>query len=328
VFSDTENLIELVIFGSVFGLVFSLWMVYVFVRTLRTSARVEKIGERLGFRDPQRGHERSLSLWLEDGKAMTYVPALLRGRSLFERLERLFRSAGWEKPVVSIVGPLVAACAASVLVFFLLTGSLITGITVAGAVFLVFWLYLGRAINKRRTIFDRQFVDALDLAARSLRAGHPLVGAFQLISEEIEAPIGKVFADICQQQSMGVTLEDALQNTAAASASDDVKLFATSVIIQMRSGGNLASMMERVADVIRERMRLAQRVRVLTAQTQFSKRVLLALPFLIFLVLNLVNPEYMNPLYTTPDGRMMLAVGGLGLLAGAWMMNKMAVVRY
>jgi tight adherence protein B len=171
-------------------------------------------------------------------------------------------------------------------------------------------------------------VDALDLSARSLRVGHPLVAAFRLISEEIAPPVNTIFSEICQQQALGVSLEEALHNVAEESTSGDLKLFATSVIIQLRSGGNLAEMMERVAIVIRERMRLSRRVRVLTAQTQFSKRVLLALPFFIFLVLNVINPKYMAPLYSTPDGRILMSIGAAGLVMGAWIMNRMAVLRY
>jgi tight adherence protein B len=107
-----------------------------------------------------------------------------------------------------------------------------------------------------------------------------------------------------------------------------MKLFATSVIIQVRSGGNLADMMYRLADVIRDRMRLKRRVRVLTAQTQLSKRVLLALPFLLFGALNLLNPTYMMPLYTTAMGRMLLIIAGTGLILGAWMMNRLSVLKY
>jgi tight adherence protein B len=100
------------------------------------------------------------------------------------------------------------------------------------------------------------------------------------------------------------------------------------VIIQVRSGGNLADMMHRLADVIRDRMRLKRRVRVLTAQTQLSKRVLLVLPFLLFGVLNLLNPTYMMPLYTTSMGRTLLVVAGTGLMLGVWVMNRLSVLKY
>ena len=139
--------------------------------------------------------------------------------------------------------------------------------------------------------------------------------------------IGTVFGDISQQQAMGVPLEDALRQAAARSYSEDMRLFATAVSIQLRTGGNLADMMSRLAAVIRDRMRLSQRVRVLTAQTQLSKRILLALPIGVFFLINMLNPQYMSLLYRTDLGRTLLAAAAVGMLVGAYVMNRMARIR-
>ena len=125
-----------------------------------------------------------------------------------------------------------------------------------------------------------------------------------------------------------MSLEAALRQAAAKSTSPDLKLFATSVAIQLRSGGNLASMMEGLSAVIRDRMRLSQRVRVLTAQTQFSKRILAALPLVLFVLLNLINPQYVEPLYATTGGQLLLALAAAGVLLGVYVMNRMAVLRF
>jgi tight adherence protein B len=189
-------------------------------------------------------------------------------------------------------------------------------------------IYLVTCINRRRAIFENQLVDALELSARSLRVGHPLTGAFRLASEEVPAPVGSLFGSIVQQQELGVPLDQAVLWAAANSHSQDLKLFATAVVIQLQSGGNLADMMERVVAVMRDRMRLTRRVRVLIAQTQFSKQVLLSLPVGMFVVLNFMNGAYMKPLYTTPDGQKILLISGASLALGAWVMNKLAVVDY
>jgi len=123
-------------------------------------------------------------------------------------------------------------------------------------------------------------------------------------------------------------VEEAIQTTAAQTTSQDLKLFAAAVIIQMRSGGSLADTIQRLADVTRDRMRLIRRARALTAQTQFSKRVLLSIPFLTALLLHYLSPDYLRPLYETPQGRTALAAAGLMLLVGAWIMNRMASLKY
>ena len=125
---------------------------------------------------------------------------------------------------------------------------------------------------------------------------------------------------------MGRSIEEAIRAAADRSASEDLKLLATSVSIQVRSGGNLAEMIDRLADVIRERIRLNRRMRVLTAQTQFSKRILVALPLVLFVVVNIINPDYIEPMYSTTNGQILLAIAGAGIMAGSWVMNKMATL--
>jgi tight adherence protein B len=188
--------------------------------------------------------------------------------------------------------------------------------------------WVGRRIRVRGAQFERQFIHALELAARSLRAGHPLLGAFQLISEELDEPVRTTFTEICQQHSMGVNLEGALERVAQASTSQDLRLFATSVAIQLRSGGNLADMMERLSFVIRDRLRLGRRIRILTSQTQFSKRILVGMPFALFLVLNLVNPQYVGTLYSTHQGQILLGVASVMMVLGILTMNRMAKLKY
>jgi tight adherence protein B len=140
--------------------------------------------------------------------------------------------------------------------------------------------------------------------------------------------VGGIFAKICQQQQLGVGLEEAMREAAVQSGHDDMKLFATSVTIQLRSGGNLANTIERLASVISDRIALGRRVRVLTAQTQFSKRLLMALPLVMFLVLMILRPEYMEKLHGTDQGKMLLALAAAGVIVGAYVMNRLAKIRY
>ncbi|RPJ37217.1 MAG: hypothetical protein EHM35_06780, partial [Planctomycetaceae bacterium] len=183
-------------------------------------------------------------------------------------------------------------------------------------------------IAARVSLFERQFVDSLGIAARALRAGHPLIGAFQLIAEEVGDPLGSIFGEVCQEQSLGLDLQDSIQRVAANCDNVDLKLFATAVGIQMNSGGNLAELMDTLASVMRSRMRLHRRVRVLTAQTQLSKRILVALPFLLFIILNIVAPTYMQIFYKEWTGRYMLVATVVSVLFGVWLMRRLSVLRY
>ncbi len=264
---------------------------------------------------------RTLRLWHEGKEATTIVPLSISQGGIATWMEDLRVQAGWTTPLPSALLGLGGVLIAVGIATYLFTGAPLMAVGGPVATLIVFWIYLQQRISKRTTHFDRNLIDALELAARSLRAGHPLLGSFQLIAEEIPAPIGDLFGKVCQQQDLGLAMEDSLRAIADDTRSDDLKLFATSVVIQMRSGGNLADMMMRLANVIRERNRLQRRIRVLTSQTQFSKRVLLALPFLVFILLNIMNPVYMQPLYDTAPGQMIMVASASGLLLGWMMMN-------
>ncbi len=318
--------LDLIAAIAVFVLVLAIWIMAVTLWHMGVASRERRIDARLMMLEPEE-EQRVLRLWRDGRDEVTHVPGGSR-LSPLQVVDRWRREAGWEMPLSSLV---LAEVGATVLLFvFALTwtGFLLAAVASAAAVPLVTWICMKRAAAGRTMIFETQFLDALQLAARSLRAGHPLLGSLQLVSEEMPAPVGALFGRICQQQALGLDLPGALRDAADDSGSDEMKLFATSVSIQIRTGGNLADLMDRLAEVITERMRLARRVRVLTAQTQLSKRVLLVLPVLTFAGLSLLNPDYMEPLYRTSLGHKMLLAGGAAMLLGTVVMNRMAIIRY
>jgi tight adherence protein B len=324
---DPTDLRHLLVFASTFGLVFCCWLIIVMIWSMRRSVREDKIRHRLAEADGAAQVPRVLRLW-HDGEEVSVEAPHAADASWLQRMRCLPREAGLDLPIQSLllaaIGSALAVCA----VAMVLTQSVLTALAAAGLILLACWTLLNFRINKQKARFEQQFVDALDLISRSLRAGHPLNSAFSLIAEELDPPVSEMFAEICQQQTLGMSMESALQHAAARSSSGDVKLFAAAVSIQLRSGGNLADMMHRLAAVIRERIRLSRRVQVLTTQTQFSKRVLMALPFFTFLLLNLLNPDYMAPLYATPVGHILIAIALTGLAAGSFVMNRIAKLRY
>ena len=155
-----------------------------------------------------------------------------------------------------------------------------------------------------------------------------MVGSFRLISEEMSPPVSLIFAEICQLQEVGASLKEAIDQPTKKAGSSDMKLFATSVAIQLDSGGNLAEMMHRLAYVIRDRIRLRRRVGILTAQTQMSKRILIALPFVLLAGLTFLNADYMSPLFATTTGHYLLAAAGTGIVLGIWTMNRVSQLEY
>ena len=248
--------------------------------------------------------------------------------SLAMRLRRAHYQAGLGTDIAPAVAGVIGTGLILGIAIYVLAHNAIAAVGAPVFVAMAYSAWLSRRVRVRGALFEKQFVHALELASRSLRAGHPLLGAFQLISDELDQPVSTTFTEICQQHSMGVNLEAALERVASASTSQDLRLFATSVAIQLRSGGNLADMMERLSFVIRDRLRLGRRIRILTSQTQFSKRILIAMPFAIFLLLNVVNPSYVGTLYATHQGQVLLGVTSLMMVLGILAMNRMAMLKY
>lgn len=318
----------IVLAAAAFALVLSLWMAIVMLWSARRLSRLRRVQQRLGFDQDDTEQGRVLSLWQGETERTIIVPDKDKSWSVRQRMEYALHQAGWDVPLRTVVLGTGGVFLLTVALVYVISNNLMLSIVTSAGGLVLFKIYLNHCINRRSSRFEKQFVDAMDLSARSLRTGHPLLGAFQLVSEELEPPVSEVFAEICQQHGLGVSMEDALQNAANDTYAPEMKLFATSVCIQMRSGGNLADMMERLAFVVRDRMRINRRVRVLTAQTQLSKNILIALPILLFMLLNVIASSYMNMFYTQPVGHLLLAISAAGLVLGGWMMNRLAVLHY
>jgi len=320
--NNPHQLLNLIIAISGFVLVLSIWLGVLLGWAIWRKQRSAKLEERMRMVLPHLGGEgRILRLWHDGHENTVMVPVLIGKGGPMERFKRTTAAAGLRTNPEKLLAGLGTAVGIVALLIWLLTGSVVAATGAGIAVVLAWYLYLAHRTGKQRDTFDRQLIDALDLAARSLRVGHPLVASFRLISEEIPAPVGELFGEVCQEQQLGMAMDQSLRRAAEHYHSEDLGLFVAAVVTQLRSGGNLADMMERVAGVIRERFRLARRVRLLTAQTQFSKRVLLAMPFFLFVLLNVMDPNYMRPLLTTPSGQMVMAFAGGGLLCGWLTMN-------
>jgi tight adherence protein B len=306
-------------------LVMALWGMAVVLWRMRRGAVEERIRARLGG-DDEAG-TRTLRLWHEGIESSVIVPGQ-RGRSrLAVRLEQTNRDLGWKQPWQrSFLLAAVVVAAISMLVASLSESPLNGFFSALVLLFALAW-YAGLRRTRREALFERQLVDGLELSARALRSGHPLLSSFRLIAEEVDDPVGRIFSDVCQQHEMGVSLEQALRDAAEQSSSPDMRLFSASLSIHLRSGGNIADVVEGIAGVIRQRMRLARRVRILTAQTQLSKRILLGMPVVVFAALHILNPGYARVLYETDSGKLLL-FGAVSMMLVGWLaMNRMASVK-
>jgi tight adherence protein B len=187
------------------------------------------------------------------------------------------------------------------------------------------WLAMRRRRRLRK--FAKQLPDALELIARALRAGHSLAAGFNLVADEMSAPIGIEFQRCYEEQNLGIPLDDALRSLTDRVPNLDLKFFATAVILQRQTGGDLAEILDKIGELVRERFRIWGQVQALTGEGRLSGIVLLALPPVLFATVWYLNPEYVMVLFTDPMGKKMLAGGVVMQILGALVIRKIVNIK-
>lgn len=164
-----------------------------------------------------------------------------------------------------------------------------------------------RVMRRRRLhSFEEHFPEALDLISRALKAGHAFATGLKMVADEMPEPVGPEFRKTFDEQNFGLPLKDALENLTVRIPSLDVRFFATAVLIQRETGGNLSEILENLSHVVRERFKILRQVRVYTAHGRLTGYVLLGLPAFLAIALMFINPDHMNLLFKEKMGQQML----------------------
>jgi tight adherence protein B len=182
-------------------------------------------------------------------------------------------------------------------------------------------------VERRIKAYSLQMVDALQLLSNGVRAGLSVPQAIGMIVEEMPAPISQEFNILLQQNRIGMPLEECFENLAKRVPLEDNDMFVSSVNILRETGGNLAETFDTIVDVIRERVRLQQKVDTFTAQGMFQGMTIGAMPYMLGFVYFLQDPNSMTPLFTTPLGLVMLFAALLLDIAGIYVIMKIVKIK-
>ena len=185
-----------------------------------------------------------------------------------------------------------------------------------------------RILRKRRQkAFGAQFPDGLDIIVRSLRAGHPVPVAINLVAREMKDPIGSEFGIVVDEITYGADLETALRNLYFRIGQEDLPLFVTAVAIQGSTGGNLGEILENLSGVIRERFKMRRKIRALAAEGRASAMILSSLPIAMFLIIQVVAPDFYASVWNEDITKTALAIAGAWMGVGNFIMFKMVNFR-
>lgn len=331
-----EAFLGLVFFGGLALVVFG----YSEVREERAHGIAMKITRRRQRADLDDGlseHEREFAQREENRAAMqrrTALPSLsgvVAKNTLLSRLdEDLFQARSTIRASELVAGSIFLAVLAFIVLYWMGFG--ILAYILAPICLFAPWVYVRylRARYYRR--FEDQLSDTLMLMANGLRAGFSFLQSMEMVSRESPPPISDEFGRVVQEISVGVPINDALQNLANRVESMELNLMVTAVVIQREVGGGLAEILETISEVISERMRIRREIKVLTTQGRMSGLILVLLPVGIGLAIHVLSrapgqPSFIEPLLYDVRGQVMLGIAVLLQMLGAFFIMRIVSIR-
>ena len=288
-------------------------------RTL-LNRETDKVRDRLTDSTPQAAlaaGSSSESLFLpESAEKHPLLGRALQTLNLDQSLRDLSEQAGlsWA-PGQICMGSLLLALAAFNAIWYMTPFGLLFAAGGAAAAGMLPILYIRRTRKKRIEAFEAQFPDSLQFIARAMRAGHAFSVALEMVHHEFDDPLGGEFRRTFEEQNLGLPVDVALEKLSVRMPLMDVQFFVAAVLLQKRTGGNLAEILDKLASLIRERFKLRGQIRTISAHGRLSSLVLTAIPAGVAVLMYMVHPEHMQFFVDNEMGQWMagLALGLQGL---------------
>jgi tight adherence protein B len=251
---------------------------------------------------------------------------LAQASGMTARLEAQLEQAGVPMKAGEFAGLTVVCALIGAVVGGILLTNVIFMLLVAAAVSVLPYLWVRRARSKRQKRMGEQLADVLGILASSLRAGHSFLQALDQVANEIKDPSASEFHRVVSEIRLGRSVDQAMVEMAERVGSDDLRWAIMAVNIQRQVGGNLAEVLDIVANTVRERAYVQRQVRVLSAEGRISIAILAVLPFGMFAYLALTNPSYAMLLFTTMMGRVLLVAGAALMSLGIFVMTRIVKI--
>jgi len=240
-------------------------------------------------------------------------------------LRKRLKSTGADIKVSHYLLACAATMAATVLVVIVSVGLPLTLAAPIGVILGVGLphIVIGMMVKRRQERFIGQFPEAIDLIVRGLKSGLPITESARTVGSEIPNPVGGEFRQIMEQMALGKTLEEAMWLASDRIDIPEFRFFVVSLSVQRETGGNLAETLENLADILRKRRQTKLKIRALSSEARASALIIGALPFIMFVLIWMVNGEYLLPLFDDIRGNIMLGIGLFWLFMGFAVMAKM-----
>lgn len=323
----TIYLISFVAFVAALALVQGLYMLWQSLnveRTVRVNRRLRSLSAG--------GVNREQALDLLRQRAFSDMPALNRLLLRIPRMhavDRMLEQAGMDITVsrYMLIQFILSMILLVVLLLFTPGNPFVVVPVALIAGFFVPYLYVMRERRKRLDLLSSQLPDAMDFLARSMRAGNPFTASLRNAADQLHEPIASEFRTTFEEMNFGLDVERAMIDLGARVGNDELQYFITAVLIQRTTGGNLAEVLNRIANVMRSRETTRREVRILAAEMKYSANVLIALPFVVAGALTITNPSYLATLFESELGLVIIGIQLLLMATGFAVVQKMVDIR-
>lgn len=258
------------------------------------------------------------------------VEQMLTRLNFADRAKADIQQAGMDWTPTRLVGMMAVAAVAGGLLglrFNVLLQPVLSVLALAAAFACLPYVFVRKKRRMRLNKMEEQFPEALDFLARSMRAGHAFSISLEMLGEELEDPLGAEFRTLFNEQNLGAPLEIALRNLTERVPLLDVRFFATSVMLQKQTGGNLSEILSRLAYVIRERFRLKGQVKAASAHGRLTATILIVLPIVTMVLLMMIAPDYLRGMAADPDGKYLIIGAIAAQLVGNYCIKKIINIK-
>ncbi len=272
---------------------------------------------------PVSAKARNRQEWAEPSDRASTLASILSGLPWFESLQVEILQAGWllrpsEFVALSALGGLGIAA-----LLMLLTKSVVLGLMGAAVGGAVPWMLLKSRQATRSKTLSAQLPDALDMLTSALRSGFAISRGLKLIETQMHPPISVEFGRVLEEVAFGISLPEALDGIVLRTKNYDLELLVAAIQTQLELGGNLAEVLDNISNMVRERVKLSGEISAATAEGRLSAGILIAMPFAMAVIISIINPGYLAPLFQSQLGFMLLLLAAGLLLVGALILKKL-----
>jgi tight adherence protein B len=277
--------------------------------------------------DPNESEESISAIRARYLRQLSPLERMLEELPGMERLRHMGEQAGWKSPAYRLAAASLGLAVLGAIIAAVVTRNALITLAVAAVFGAVPFIKLMRDRGERLDKFEQQLPDALDLMARSLRAGNPLMESFKFVSDEMKPPVSTEFGRAWSNINYGVSLRVSLFDFVDRTPSVSLRSLTTAILVQRETGGNLAEILDKLTQLMRSRVKFQRKLKSLTAEGRMSGYILCGMPFGMAGLLSFASPTYLPMLIGDPAGKKLITVALVGMVVGIFWVSRIVKIK-